>query len=275
MGTCRRSDCPREAPAVRVEHRKRPEIDRVVRQRPTGHLHQTHEVCPSMAWHHALGIAGRSRRVVQRDRLPLVNRPDALERRVAAGQQGLVVDHADGCRVGTHGIVDVDQQRGVLETLDGSSSQCCELAVHEEDLGFSMAQDEGHAFGVKPTVDGIEHRACKRHSEMRFQHGRSIGRNDRDGVAPLHATPSQSGGHPIATVARLRPRLAQPAMDDRNAIGVDIGTAIKKSERSQRYMVGGRAIKSARIGSCTHRGCLRCAGAVRRWWSEGGVNCVW
>ena len=264
MGTRRRGDCPCEAPAVGVEHRKRPQVDRVARKRPAGQLQQAHEVSSAVTRHHAFGIAGRARRVVQRDRFPFVGRPDSLERRVPAGQQRLVVHHADRSRAGSNRVVDVDQQRGMLQALDGTSCERRKLAVHEHDLGFAVAQDEGDALGVEPTVDCIQHRTRKRHAKVCLQHRRGIGRNDRHGIPTLYATRDQRRSQPQASVSRLRPRLAELAMDKRNAIGVDISTSIEESEGTERYMVRGCAIESARVGCLAHRWYLRCAGRVRR-----------
>ena len=131
-----------------------------------------------------------------------------------------------------------------------------------------MAQDEGHAIGVEATVDRIQHRTRKWHAEVRLQHRRCIGCNDRNGVAPLDAPRNKRGSQPVASVSRLSPRLAQLAMDDGHAIGEYVCTSIQESERAERHMVGGRAIESARVGCLTHRWCLRCADRDRRGLSE-------
>ena len=82
----RRGDRPVEAPAVAMEHRQRPQVHRVLRHRPVEDVVDRVQVRAAIVIHDALGIAGRARGVVERDRVPLVGRrrstriPDRLPR---------------------------------------------------------------------------------------------------------------------------------------------------------------------------------------------------
>jgi hypothetical protein len=58
----------------------------------------------------ALRVAGRARRVEQRERVPLVERPRPRERRVAFGEQRLVADAAEPLAARALRIVDVDDE---------------------------------------------------------------------------------------------------------------------------------------------------------------------
>ena len=201
---CGRRDRPREAPAVRMEHRQRPQIDRGTRHSPVGQLQQAHQVGAAMAGHDTLRVTGGPRRVVQRDRLPLVEGHDALERRIAFREQRLVVGDADGASRRGFRIVDVDQDRGHLQSGDGLGDQRRELAVHEQQLALSVLQDERDAVRVQTAIDRVEHGAGQRDSEMSLEHCRRVGRDDRHRVTAADAAADQGRSEAIAALARLR-----------------------------------------------------------------------
>ena len=102
---------PDEAPAVAVEHRQRPQVDRVPRHAPVDDVGQRIEVRAAVMVDHALRIAGGAGRVVERDRIPLVRRMLPRERRIAAGDERFVVDGAEALAARTQRIDDVDDER--------------------------------------------------------------------------------------------------------------------------------------------------------------------
>ena len=82
---------PGEAPAVAVEHRQGPQVDRVPAEVGGEHVGVAHERRAAVAVDDALGIAGGARGVVERQRLPLVLRHAPAEPGVARGEERLVV----------------------------------------------------------------------------------------------------------------------------------------------------------------------------------------
>ena len=55
-----------------MKHRQRPQIDRVQTHTGFDGIGVAHERCAAVVINHALGIAGRARRVVERDRVPFI-----------------------------------------------------------------------------------------------------------------------------------------------------------------------------------------------------------
>ena len=89
---------PGERPAVAVEHRQGPEIGRVQRHVVGQDLAERREVGAAVVDHHALGLAGGARGVVEADRLPFVGRVQGSETLVALGQEFLVGRARPGAR---------------------------------------------------------------------------------------------------------------------------------------------------------------------------------
>ena len=81
---------PREAPAVAVEHRQRPQVRRLGRQPGHDALGQRVQVRAAVGVLHALRPAGGARRVVDRDRLLLVGEPRLRIVGRGRGEQRLV-----------------------------------------------------------------------------------------------------------------------------------------------------------------------------------------
>ena len=67
-----RGDRPGKTPAVAVEHRQRPEIDRMLAETAGQDIADGVEIGAAMMGDDALGIAGRARGVGQRDGVPFV-----------------------------------------------------------------------------------------------------------------------------------------------------------------------------------------------------------
>ena len=88
-------DGPREAPAVAVEHRQRPQVDRMPGQVPAEDVVHRIEVGAAVVDHHALRVAGRARGVVEADRVPFVLGQPRRMRGIALREPGLVLDLAE------------------------------------------------------------------------------------------------------------------------------------------------------------------------------------
>src|SRR5258708_13882154 len=72
------SDCPRETPAVAVEHRQHPKVCRVVLHRPRNRICSCIEICAPMMRDNALWVAGGTRRIRNGYRIPFVVGPSQM-----------------------------------------------------------------------------------------------------------------------------------------------------------------------------------------------------
>ena len=91
----------------------------------------------------ALRVAGRARRVEQRERVPLVERPRPRERRVAFGEQRLLADAAEPLAARALRIVDVDDDERPI-TLQHYTTIASELktlysALESRDMAAGSA----------------------------------------------------------------------------------------------------------------------------------------
>ncbi|GCC47293.1 hypothetical protein chiPu_0031783, partial [Chiloscyllium punctatum] len=106
-----RRDRPGEAPAVAMKHRQRPEIDRMLAEIAGEDVADGIEIGAAVMGHHALRIAGRARRIAQRDRIPFVGRRPLGECGIACRDRRLILDRADPLAAAECGIIDVDDER--------------------------------------------------------------------------------------------------------------------------------------------------------------------
>ncbi len=81
------ADRPGKAPAVAMEHRQRPEIDGMAADVGGDDVADRQQVGAAMMIDDALGIAGRARGVVERDRVPFVARAQPIVGLVAFGEE--------------------------------------------------------------------------------------------------------------------------------------------------------------------------------------------
>ena len=122
---------PREAPAVAMEHRQGPEIDRMQAHRPLRGVAVGRQRRAAMTVDHALRVARRARRVVERDGVPFVGRIFPGVVLVAGRQEFFVGRVADLGAVLAQRVVDIDHQR--LDLGDGQrlGHDLVELAVDQ------------------------------------------------------------------------------------------------------------------------------------------------
>src|SRR5262249_27854614 len=103
---------PGEAPAVAVEHRDGPEIDRVLAHAAGNDVADREEVGAAVVIDDPFGVAGGAGRVVERDRVPLIVGHLPGEIRIAVVDEVFVFDRANPfARPGIFRIVHVDDQR--------------------------------------------------------------------------------------------------------------------------------------------------------------------
>ncbi len=72
MSAGHRRNRPRKTPAVAVEHRQGPQIDRMVPHAPDENVAKRIQIGAAVVIHDPLRITGRARRVVESNRFPLI-----------------------------------------------------------------------------------------------------------------------------------------------------------------------------------------------------------
>ena len=203
--------------------------------------------------HHALGVAGGARGVVQRDRVPLVGGQLPGEVRVAVGEKGFVRNVAELLAGRCVVVLDFDHERPpVADHRERLLDHAGELAVGQQHLGLAVLQHEGDGLGVEPRVERVEHRAGHRHAEVRLEHRRHVGQHHRDGVAGADAALRQPAGQTTAARIGVAPGLATRSVDDGGAIRIDAGRAFDEAQRRQGHEVGLVLVQAefVRMGSC-------------------------
>ena len=236
---------PREAPAVAVEHRQRPQVHRVPRHAPVDDVRQRVEIGAAVMVDDALRIAGGAGRVVERDRVPLVRRVLPRVLGIAVGDERLVVDGAEALAARALRVDDVDDERLLREQRQRLLDRRRELGVGDEHLGLAVLQHERDRLGVEPRVERIEHAAGHRHAEMRLDHLRRVGGHQRDRVADADAGLGERRGEPAAARIGLGPGVAALAVDHGEMSRVRVGRARDQRQRRQRRVVGEVAVEVA------------------------------
>ena len=235
-----RRDRPRETPAVAVEQRQRPQIDGLGRQWPDTDVAHRFEESSPMVVDHAFGAPGGTGGVVQRDRVGLAARQRPCERRVAVGNESLVLHCSEPpTRPGIERVVDVDHVDLALELRQRRPHHASVHAVSDHHLGRAVLEDIGDRVGIEPRVDRIEHGAEDRHAVVRIKHRRDIRQHHSDDVAALYAEPGQRRSQPARALVVLRISDPQAAVDHGHPIRVDLRRARQERDRGQWRMVGG------------------------------------
>jgi hypothetical protein len=176
------------------------------------------EVRPAVCVDHALGRAGRARRVVDGDRLVLVVERARSRGRIALGQELLVRI------VGGGGVVDADD----LDAGGRAVDQRRELCVHQHRPRLRVIENRADLRRAQPRVDRDEHAAGGRHPEVRLEQRRRVRRQHRDAIAAPDAPRPQCRREPIDPGVELLVRASQVTVDDRDAVGMETGAALEE-----------------------------------------------
>ena len=253
MGAGDRGHRPGEAPAVAVEHRQRPQVDRVARQVPRHHVGDRVHVGAAVVDDDPLRVAGRARGVVQADRVPLVRGMHVGALRVALVQEVLVADVADRlARAVVLRIVDVDHVGPARalgdEHVERLSHHRRELAVDDQHLRVGVLQDERDHRRVQPRVDAVEHRARHRHAVVRLDHLRRVRQHDRHRVAFTDLHRLERARQRPRPFVDLPPAAAQRTVDHRASLRVDVGGPLDEAHRRERHEVRRVAVETLAVG---------------------------
>ncbi len=236
---------PREAPAVAVEHRQRPQVHGVARHAPVDDVRQRVQVGAAMVIDDALRIAGGAGRVVERDRIPLVGRGLPRVCSVAIGDECVVVGRAEPLAARALRIVDVDDERLRLRKRQRLLHRRREFGVRDQHLRLAVVEHEGDRLAVEARVERIEHAAGHRHAEVTFDHLRRVRQHGRDRIAAADPGTHQRRRELARTRVGVRPRVAALAMHDRKLPRPDLGRARDQRQRRQRRVVRRVAIEVA------------------------------
>ena len=252
MGARHRGHHPAHGPAVAMEQRQGPEIGAVSRHSVMQGVRERADIGAPVVEHHALGIARRARGIVERDRVPLVPDPLALEARIARRQQRVVVELAEPFAARAQGVVDIDHRHLAREARNRGARDPGIFRVREKHLGLAMLEHEAHRARVEPRVDHVEHRAQHGHGVERVERGGDVGREHRHRVAAPHAQSCQLRGEPAAAAVELGVGDAPIAVDDRAMLRIGAHGALEKAQRRQRPAVRGPGIEIALEDRLTH-----------------------
>ena len=230
---------PREAPAVAVEHRQRPQVARKVRHRPGGRVAHGVEVRAAVMRDHAFRVAGGARGVRDRDRIPLVGRAAEMRQRLVRGDQSFVLVRAEALAgTGELAVADVDDDRGAT-VLFLQQPQCLlhrrrQLAIGEEHGRLAMVHLPGDKRRIEPRVERVEHGVEGGHGVVRLDHLGRVVKHRAHRRAAADAERLQRRRQSRRTVARFAPAIAARAMHDRLEIAEHLGAALDKADGRQR-----------------------------------------
>ena len=242
-------DRPREAPAVAVKHRQRPQIHRMLAHAAGDDVAEREQLRAAMVIDHALRIAGRARRVVERDRVPFVVRHVPRVVRIALRDEILVFDAAEPLAgAGILRIVIVDHQRLYLGERERLLHGLRELAIGDEHLGLGVIERERDDRGIEPRIERVEHALRHRHAVMRLEHRRRVREHHRDGVAALDAALGQRRGKAARARVKLGIIAPQRPVDHRRLRRIDRGRALQEGQRGERLEVRRIAVEIGVVG---------------------------
>ena len=240
MGAGHRRDRPREAPAVAVEHRQGPQIDRVLPHAPDQNIAERIQISAAMVIDDALGVAGRARGIVERDRVPLVRRRQLPQIRGRRRRERLRNPSRRAARRRGPARSAMSITIGFcVEPRQRFFDHRCEFGVGDQHLGLAMAQDEGNRVGVEADVERVEHRArpSARQNALRTPRGCS-------GAISATVSPRPTPRAASAAASRRQrssacaPAVAPLAIGDGEPARIDRGRAPQKADRRQRHKIG-------------------------------------
>ena len=247
------ADRPGKAPAVAMEHRQRPKIDGMGSHVGGEDIPDGQKICAAMVVDDALGIAGRSRRVVERDSVPFVHGRRALVVLVALGEQVLVFERRNASAGAVVlGIVVVDDERARLGELQGLSHHTREFAVDDQRFRFAVVEHEGDGGRVEAGVERVEHGAAHRHAIVAFEHRWRVGEHHCDRVAAGKASLGERGSEPFRAGVEFAVVAAKGSMRDCDPVRKHLRRALEKGQRRQRLKISRVAVEIAIVRQLGH-----------------------
>ncbi len=234
-----------------MEHREGPEVDGVPRHPPVHYVAERVQIGSAVMVDDPLGVARRSRRVVECDRVPLVGGTDPLELRIPLFEERLVIRRSHERSSGPVGIHDVDHQ--LRPSLPQHEKRFLydgrKLGVGQEGPRFAVLQHESDGLGVESDVQCVQNRTRHRDPEMAFDHRRHVGEHDGDGISSSYPPTGKSRGESAGACERLAPREIRRAVNRRRALGVHARGSREEIDRGERLVVGGALLQSFAVAA--------------------------
>ncbi len=255
MGAGHRRDRPRKTPAVAVKHRQRPQIHRMRRHRPYQYVRHGVRVGAAVRVNDTFWIAGRARRVVQRDCVPFVGGRSPRVISIAFGEKRFVVEDADPF-AGTvvDRVIDIDDQQLAIDLRQCGLDRRRKLAIGDQDLRLAVVELKRDRGRIKSSVQRIQHRSGHRNAKVRLDHWRRVGQHHRNRIAAPDAALRERGRKLAAAAIQLRPRQSQcilsAAMNDGRQRRKHGRRALQKWQRRQRRKVGQRSDRARYRTGC-------------------------
>jgi hypothetical protein len=187
--------------------------------------------------HDALGAAGRSRGVVQRNRLPLVVRRVDRSRGITSGNEILILHPVAFRRVSRLRGADLDQGWRMIDFGQGSPGNRHQLGIDQECFTLGMFQDEAHGLRVETVVDRIEDAARHTRGIVHLKRRHAIGREYRNRVVLAHAGLAQRIGPLAATPPHIGIGDDALAINDRRFGRIDERRALQKRDGGKRFVI--------------------------------------
>ena len=231
-----RGHAPREAPAVAVKHRQRPQVGRAVVHADLQRRGHGVQVAAAVRVQHPLGVAGGAAGVIDADRLVFVLHRAVQQRVRAGGQKRLVIrSFIQGLADVT--VLDVHHRLDAGQLVPHRADQFRQFRVDAQHLAAGMVEDVGDFRRRQPGVDGHQDGPGQRHAEVRLQHGRDVGAQEADAVALDHADAVQSGRQPVHPVLQLPVGGARFVVDHGCFVRIDARSAGEKTEGGERGVI--------------------------------------
>ena len=208
----------------------------------------------------ALGVAGRARRIVERDRLPFVHGQHGRQAEIGALEQGGIGRLAQQLvRTRMLRIDDVDNAYGPRHLGQRLPDHRRVLGVGQQNVSLAVLQDEGDRRSIEAVVQRVEHCTGERHTVMRLEHGRRVGRHHGHRAAGPDTQALQRRRETSAALVELGVAVADGAVHDGGALGINAGRALEKGERRQ-----GRVVRRIPV---------QALGEGRGWWMRHALEC--
>ena len=217
---------PRERPAVRMEHRQRPQVAGLARHRPVDEGADDVHVRVAVRDHHALRARGRAAGVVDGQRVALVD-GRRIEGGLLGGDERLVVEPPVASPFERHAMDDVRTR------LPHAVDRLEIVGVRTDDLRAAVPDDVGDLVRGQAEVDGDEDGADLRNRVERLELRVRIRRDVGHAVALRDAEPLEGGGPPVAAREELGVREPRRPVNHRLSIGVQRAGPAQELQRRE------------------------------------------
>src|SRR5690554_704733 len=129
MHASQRGNGPWIAPTVAMEHRQGPQIHRMITHRPSHLVAHRVEERAAMVVHHAFGVTGGARGVIERNGLPFIVWPLPSKVRIAFCEKGFIVKFTDRAAFAILRVIHVNNQWWIFQHAASGLRHLTKLTV--------------------------------------------------------------------------------------------------------------------------------------------------